>query len=457
MSETTAAQFSSQPGRPDNGPPSATLLEHIRKLQSDGLLLLDHLTKRPSRHFLAGAAPKETDGKAQAGANGKDKSPKESGETSPTSDLDLSFEPLRRNPEAIANDPELFPALVCVVDELARLAYPATPDSIERSRRKITASGFLLFCFLILGLASALLMSSKIIEGRNLVADSRAVLTQAQESHRTLSRLNPENFVTMECVKVPASDCEPKLATPAPSAELVNAYPYCEPDSPLGSAEDRKTRFYLQPKSTDAKQLCSQLGEQKLRERMIFARLQGWNCEMAKAPFLADAFLRLGLELRTVVRGEFHNKLHYTECTDWFMSNEDLLRHWQRSELRAIPTLQLLSQHLLPGAMAMLGAAIAMLMNQNRARLDGRLRDNFLSTLAMVIMPTSLGALIGLVWGTNPDIITANQIKFGDFSLSLAVVAFFVGFVFEDVLNWLRRALLSTLENNASTKIVVKS
>jgi ABC-type molybdate transport system permease subunit len=139
------------------------------------------------------------------------------------------------------------------------------------------------------------------------------------------------------------------------------------------------------------------------------------------------------------------------------MSNEDLLRHWQRSELRAIPTLQLLSQHLLPGAMAMLGAAIAMLMNQNRARLDGRLRDNFLSTLAMVIMPTSLGALIGLVWGTNPDIITANQIKFGDFSLSLAVVAFFVGFVFEDVLNWLRRALLSTLENNASTKIVVKS
>jgi hypothetical protein len=214
--------------------------------------------------------------------------------------------------------------------------------------------------------------------------------------------------------------------------------------------------LYRQAKSTDAKQLCSQLGEQKLRERMIFARLQGWNCEMVKLPILSNGFLRLGLDLKTVVRGEFHNKLHYTECTDWFMSNEDLLRHWQRSELRATPTLQLLSQHLLPGAMAMLGAAIAMLLSQNRARLDGRLRDDSLSTIAMVIMPTSLGALIGLVWGSGPDIINTNLIKLGDFSLSLGVIAFFMGFVFEDVLNWLRRALLAGLESNAVVRLNTK-
>ena len=138
------------------------------------------------------------------------------------------------------------------------------------------------------------------------------------------------------------------------------------------------------------------------------------------------------------------------------MSNEDLLRHWQRSELRATPKLQLLSQHLLPGAMAMLGAAIAMLLSRNRARLDGRLRDDSLSTIAMVIMPTSLGALIGLVWGSGPDIINTNQIKLGDFSLSLGVIAFFMGFVFEDVLNWLRRALLAGLESNAVVRLNTK-
>jgi hypothetical protein len=58
-----------------------------------------------------------------------------------------------------------------VVDVLARLAYPATPESIKRSRKKFTISGVLLVSFVILGLLSALLMSSKFIEGRNLVVD----------------------------------------------------------------------------------------------------------------------------------------------------------------------------------------------------------------------------------------------------------------------------------------------
>ena len=456
MSGTKTAQPPSQFTPSGDGQPSADLLEHVKKLQKDGLLLLDHLTKRPSRYFLSDTTPNQTDGTAQDGTNGNGNSPQASGVTSSLSDLKLSIEPLRQKPEAVANDPKLFPALVCLVDELARLAYPATPDSIQRSRKRFTASDLFLVVFLIIGLASALLMSWKIIEGRTLVADSRTALAQARESYRNLSRLNPDNFVTMECSKGPSSRCEPKQVAPAPSPELANAYPYCEPDSVVGSEEDRKSRFYREAKSADAKQLCSQLSEQKLRESMIFARLQGWNCEMSKAPLFANAFLRPGMELKNVARGEFHNKVHYTECADWFRTNEDLLRHWQRSELRAIPILQLLSQHLLPGAMAMLGAAIAMLLSQNRARLDGSLRNNWLSTIAMIIMPTSLGALIGLAWGAGPDVISANQIKLGDFSLSLAVVAFFVGFVFEDVLNWLRRALLSTLENNVATKIIVK-
>jgi uncharacterized membrane protein len=71
-------------------------------------------------------------------------------------------------------------------------------------------------------------------------------------------------------------------------------------------------------------------------------------------------------------------------------------------------------------------------------------------------MPTSLGALLGLVWGSGPDIVTASQIKFGDFSFGLGVVAFFIGFVFEDILNWLRRTLLTSLENITVVRIATK-
>ena len=485
MSETSAAQPPSQSATSFGGAPTAELLKTITKLQSDGLLLLDHLTKRPTRQFVPSDTPvqadntakKDTDGpndtnksdKDTDGPNDTNKSDKDQSVRAQASDLNLSLEPLRWAPDEVAKNSKMFPALVRVVDALARLAYPATPESIKRSRKKSTFSGFLLLSFVLIGLGSALLMSSKIIEGRNLVVDSRAVQALARESYKNLFRLSGENFQIIECDKnrnPPGPECQSKAsisasaqeapasgqAVPASAQEVADAYPYCEPEP----TNNEKPYFYRQAKSTDAKQLCSQLGEQKLRERMIFARLQGWNCEMVKLPLLPDGFLRLGLDLKTVVRGEFHNKLHYTECTDWFMSNEDLLRHWQRSELRATPTLQLLSQHLLPGAMAMLGAAIAMLLSQNRARLDGRLRDDSLSTIAMVIMPTSLGALIGLVWGSGPDIITTNQIKLGDFSLSLGVIAFFMGFVFEDVLNWLRRALLAGLESNAFVRLNTK-
>jgi len=471
MSETSAAQPPSQSATSLGGAPTAELLKTITKLQSDGLLLLDHLTKRPTRQFVPSDTPVQADDTAKKdtdGPNDTNKSDKDPSVRAQASDLNLSLEPLRWAPDEVAKSPEMFPALVRVVDALARLAYPATPESIKRSRNNFAVSDCLLLFFLLLGLVSSVLLSIKVVEGRNLVVDSRAVQALARESYKNLFRLSGENFQIIECVKngnPPVAECQLKSlisapaqatpasgqAVPAPAQEVADAYPYCEPEP----TNNEKTYLYRQAKSTDAKQLCSQLGEQKLRERMIFARLQGWNCEMAQANYFSHVFLRLGLRLQSVDKDEFQ-LLHFTKCSNNIHENEALLRHWQRSELRASPVLHLMSQHLLPAALAMLGATIAILLNQRRARLDERLRDHWLGSIALVIMPTSLGALLGLVWGAGPDIVTASQIKFGDFSFSLGVVAFFIGFVFEDILNWLRRTLLTSLENITVVRIATK-
>jgi hypothetical protein len=137
---------------------------------------------------------------------------------------------------------------------------------------------------------------------------------------------------------------------------------------------------------------------------------------------------------------------------------QQYLAHWQRSELRAIPVLHLISQHLLPAILAMLGASISLLLGRYRARNTETLRDGFLSTLALIIMPTTLGALIGLVWGSAPDSVAIHQIKIGDFSFNLGVIAFFMGFVFQDVLDWLGTKIRKLLdEDTKDRKINLKA
>ena len=50
----------------------------------------------------------------------------------------------------------------------------------------------------------------------------------------------------------------------------------------------------------------------------------------------------------------------------------------------------------------------------------------------------------------------AEQIKVGEFSFGVGAIAFFIGFIFEDFLNWLKRTLVTALENNGTGKIVMK-
>ncbi len=467
--------------------PAPALLDQIQQFQRDGLLLLDHLAKRPARRFAVdGQAVKQPDGE-------------ETG-----SDLRISVHPLQLPAAQIAQEETTFRDLIILIDTLSRRAYPATPETIRNSRKKIAGSDILLLILMLVGLVFAVSALWRVDEGRKLVSDTRLVQSQAKTTYTNLFRANIADFIVYKCTKEEQGSeekCNPDPSySPNASSEagIRHSYPYCWPDE-----GKNYPKYYLQPSSAGTKNLCGQLGEQKVRESLSFARLYGWNCEIAKAPLVGNLFLRLSGGQPSVppthgdenpvstnanrnttmataaVAGvapspDTANKdkegkasdpktsaFYYNGCGDVISANNTTEgsspeHDWRRSELRAVPVLHLLSHHLLPGGLALLGASVSLLLSRYRARNAETLRDGWLATTVLVVMPTALGSLIGIVWGGAPDTLNADQIKVGEFSFGVGAIAFFIGFIFEDFLNWLKRALVTTLENNGTGKIVMK-
>ncbi len=89
----------------------------------------------------------------------------------------------------------------------------------------------------------------------------------------------------------------------------------------------------------------------------------------------------------------------------------------------------------------MLGAATSLLLLRYKQRKESVLWDNGWIVLTKLMMPTMIGALLGLLWSSPIDAISATQIKIGEFSFVLGVLAFFFGFTFEACLDWLKRKI----------------
>ena len=101
--------------------------------------------------------------------------------------------------------------------------------------------------------------------------------------------------------------------------------------------------------------------------------------------------------------------------------------------------MHLINQHILPAGLALLGAATSLSLFRYQQRKESVLWDNVFITLTKLMIPTTIGALLGLLWSSPIDAINATQIKIGEFSFVLGVLAFFFGFTFEACLDWLKR------------------
>jgi hypothetical protein len=387
--------------------PPVALLRQIEQLQGDGLLLLDHLTKRSERRFImmpnGGNAPQE--GAEKTGIEG------------------LSLEPFRQSPVEIAASAEGLRNLVLLVDALSRLATPVTPKTIRNSRQGFWGS-FDAFLLLLL-LATMFLCVAvfwRVDEARSLVNQTRQAQAAAIEVYGRLNLLDKEKHF----VPVPKKDVNDNSAS-GPLCDLTGE------------------THYLAPKTAEAEGLCSALGEQKTREKILFERLRTWNCNVTQdwATFWIIWPLVSSAQDSTETQALSYGACRVLTADD--ERNGTPSYHWQRSERRTVTVLALMANHILPSLLALLGASIYLLRLRQRQKAQSTLEEAGMATFARLLMPLSLGGLLGLVWSGGGDVINPNSLTLQNITFSLPLTAFALGYAFDPILEWAENKIRETL------------
>lgn len=485
-------------------PPTA-LLSQIEQLQRDGLLLLDHLTKRPGRRFtqsdnIVPTANQDNAGVGQPPAPAAPQAaPTRTAATQSAEIDDLSLEPLTLSPKEVAEKKQGLRDLVLLVDTLARMADPVTPTTILNSRDKSRYwADFVIllvlgFCFFV-----SIAMLWRADEARSLVTQVRQTQEAANAVFGKLRLLNAADHFAVECggairsCETPAqnqpasqanqnppnngvsSDQASNGAAPTPNdaaTARLKYLPFCQPGTDK-AGRDRKEPF-LSPRSREAEGLCSELAQHQVREGILFGRLHAWNCSLSQD---SPQGIVLGLLIRPILDGP---KFDFADCKSPQMpaletvqaascgntvqtstgatcattdpsstsrtDNErrDLVDDWRKSEFRTVAILSLLANHLLPSLLALLGACIYLLRLRFRQRAQSALETMGLAALARLIMPAVLGGLLSIAW-SGGDVINPTTIKVDDISLSLTLMAFLLGYAFDPALEWLEGKLRET-------------
>jgi len=400
--------------------PPIALLRQIEELQRDGLLLLDHLTKRVERRFVAasGAGNAAQAGGANVGIES------------------LSLETLRQSPEEIAGSAEGLRDLVLLVDSLSRLAAPVTPQTIRNSRQGLLGSfDFYLLLLLLVAMFFSVAVFWRVDEARSLINQARQAQAGAIEVYGRLNLLDREkNFI-----RVPKNDAADN-SVPGALCDLTGATPH------------------QAPKTAEAEGLCSALAEQQTREKILFERLRTWNCNVTQD----WATIWIIWPLVSGARDNTDPKaLTYGACrspTSGEASEGTPVYHWQRSERRTVTVLALMANHILPALLALLGASIYLLRLRQRQKAQSILEDAGMATFARLLMPLALGGLLGLVWTGGGDVINPNSMTLQNISFSLPLFAFALGYAFDPILEWLENKIRETLmgKKAEATDIPVK-
>jgi hypothetical protein len=399
--------------------PPIALLRQIEQLQGDGLLLLDHLTKRSERRLILAPG----DGNLPQGQGGK-------------AGLEgLSLEPLRQSAAEVAAASDGLRNLVLLVDALARLATPVTPQTIRNSRQGFFGSfDSILLALLLFAMFMSVAVLWRVDEARSLVNQTRQAQAAANEIYGRLNLMDKDkNFSPVR--EEGAKD----TSAPGPLCDLTGEKPY------------------QAPKTAEAEGLCSALAEQKTREKILFDRLRTWNCSLTRG-WPASWIIRPLVS--GAKDGTDPKALNYGECTS---NSEDekygtSTYHWQRSERRTVTILALMANHILPSLLALLGASIYLLRLRQRQKAQSTLETFGMGTFARLLMPLALGGLLGLVWTGGGDVINPNSLTLQNITFSLPLTAFALGYAFDPILEWVENKIRETLmgKKGEATDIPVK-
>jgi hypothetical protein len=177
---------------------------------------------------------------------------------------------------------------------------------------------------------------------------------------------------------------------------------------PLDIPAERQYR--LLPVKPRAQALCSQLVQQKLRERLIYARIRLWNCDMVKL-----------------------NPLHWADL--WGAAPGLSTEDWKRTELRTSEVAQGISGYLLPLLLGGIGGGVYVLRRPDEAlRSATPAANDGVASVGRIVLAATFGELLAMVFSTD------EPVRLGSISLTIAVWAFFLGYALETVLKTLDAA-----------------
>ena len=312
------------------------------------------------------------------------------------------------------------------------------------------------------------------------------------------------------------SPASPNTSGQSQADPRLQYLPFCFPGTD-GQGRENKTPF-LSPRTREAEGLCSTLAQHQLREQILFGRLQAWNCSLSEDSPQGFILSLLAKPISAGPRFDFAGcrepppaspketsqspscqgnstpgtapcstappaasatqagdraasaqadcastgeKPAALACGNETMpaakeggASNHLISDWRRSEFRTIAILSLITKHLLPALLALVGACTYLLRLRYRQRSESLLEDLGWGAFARLLMPAALGGLLSVVWNTG-DVINPATVTIQDLSLSLAFIAFLLGYAFDPVLEWLEGKIRETfLKLNGETKEV---
>jgi hypothetical protein len=403
---------------PETQAPDTQAVVQIAHLQKDGLLLLTHLAENSNRSLVAGTG-------------------------TPEDQVDPGM--LTAPPGEIAADGAKFRRLLRTVDALGIAAAPATTTTIRLTCAYLSGpssqvsqsyvaraanlrrwlNGIRLALLAAVLLSVALLMH--VDDGRRVIGQMAAVRTDLDRTYGDLAKLDRAQDFDLEIFFAPGA------TQPVPKPEK-GTLEFCWPLDPAtrqvpnpaaagaaSPATPKDGAWRLVPVKVQSQNLCSQLFQQQLREAMVYARLEAWNCRMTVLAALVNPV--------DLARMAF---VDLCEDRPTGLSPPANPEHWKRTELRANDGIARLTGYVLPLLLGGIGGCVFVLR-----QFEARLRNFTLSandgvsSAARVILASTFGGLLGLVFGTD------GPVLLGGFSLQLAAWAFFLGYSLETVLKTL--------------------
>ncbi|MBM3586805.1 MAG: hypothetical protein FJX33_03135 [Alphaproteobacteria bacterium] len=256
-----------------------------------------------------------------------------------------------------------------------------------------------------------------------------------------------------------ASPTSPNTSGQSQADPRLQYLPFCFPGTDAQGRENETP--FPSPRTREAEGLCSTLRQHQLREQILSGRLQAWNCSLSEdspqgfilsllaKPISAGPRLDFAgcpepqpaspkktpqspsclgntapgaapcstaPATASATQGGDQAASAQADCASTSeksaamacgtetvaVANEgaasnQLISNWRRSEFRTITILSLITTHLLPALLALVGACTYLLRLRLRQRSESFLEDLGWGTIARLLMPAALGGLLSVV------------------------------------------------------------